>query len=181
MMMPLLVPLLLSRKKRVRSTALFTTEESTFDLLMMSMFSLFSSRRKCSCSYSYSYSRRLKKCGFYTGLERRNFSILSALVLGRFLLFLLHSAHAPRAEEIQRHFFLVFFVFVFFSGLPLRLVARIYLVLREALWRKNNTPLLVVVVAVEYPHGKERRRQRRSTKGGDRNNDKPKIAEESRR
>ena len=40
-MMPLLVPLLLSRKKRVRSTALFTTEESTFDLLMMSMFSLF--------------------------------------------------------------------------------------------------------------------------------------------
>jgi hypothetical protein len=43
--MPLLVPLLLSRKKRVRSTALFTTEESTFDLLMMSMFSLFSSRR----------------------------------------------------------------------------------------------------------------------------------------
>jgi hypothetical protein len=43
--MPLLVPLLLSRKKRVRSTALFTTEESTFDLLMMSMFSLFLSRR----------------------------------------------------------------------------------------------------------------------------------------
>jgi hypothetical protein len=39
--MPLLVPLLLSRKKRVRSTALFTTEESAFDLLMMSMFSLF--------------------------------------------------------------------------------------------------------------------------------------------
>jgi len=120
-------------------------------------------------------------CGFYTKLERRNFSILSALVLGRFLLFLLRSAHAPRAEKLQRHFFLVFFVFVFFSGLPLRLVARIYLVLREALWRKNNTPLLVVVVAVEYPHGKERRRQRRSTKGGDRNNDKPKIAEESRR
>ena len=33
--MPLLVPLLLSRKKRVRSTALFTTEESIFDLLML--------------------------------------------------------------------------------------------------------------------------------------------------
>jgi hypothetical protein len=62
-------------------------------------------------------------CGFYTGLEGRNFSILSALVLGPFLLFLFHSAHAPRDEEIQRHFF-DFFVFVFFS-LPLRLVARI--------------------------------------------------------
>ena len=32
--MPLLVPLLLSRKKRVRSTTLFTTE-STFDLLIL--------------------------------------------------------------------------------------------------------------------------------------------------
>lgn len=53
-MMLLLVPLLLSRKKRVRSTALFTTE-STFDLLMMLMLSLFLSR-KYSCSYSYSYS-----------------------------------------------------------------------------------------------------------------------------
>ena len=177
-MMLLLVPLLLSRKKRVRSTALFTTE-STFDLLMMLMFSLFLSRSSILVRILIRI-RRLK-CGFYTGLERRNFSIVSALVLGRFLLFLLHSAHAPRAEKLQRHFFLVFFVFVFFSGLPLRLVARIYLVVQKALWRKNNTPLLVVVVAVEYPHGKERRRQRRSTKGGDRNNDKPKIAEESRR
>ena len=34
-MMPLLMPLLLSRKKRVRSTTLFTTEESIFDLLML--------------------------------------------------------------------------------------------------------------------------------------------------
>ena len=176
-MMLLLVPLLLSRKKRVRSTALFTTE-STFDLLMMLMLSLFLSR-KYSCSYSYSYSSF--EVWLLHRIGTKNFSILSALVLGRFLLFLLHSAHAPRAEEIQRHFFLVFFVFVFFSGLPLRLVARIYLVVQKALWRKNNTPLLVVVVAVEYPHGKERRRQRRSTKGGDRNNDKPKIAEESRR
>ena len=33
-MMLLLVPLLLSRKKRVRSTTLFTTE-STFDLLIL--------------------------------------------------------------------------------------------------------------------------------------------------
>ena len=54
LMMLLLVPLLLSRKKRVRSTALFTTE-STFDLLMMLMLSLFLSR-KYSCSYSSSYS-----------------------------------------------------------------------------------------------------------------------------
>ena len=176
LMMLLLVPLLLSRKKRVRSTALFTTE-STFDLLMMLMLSLFLSR-KYSCSYSYSYSSF--EVWLLHRIGTKNFSILSALVLGRFLLFLLHSAHAPRAEEIQRHSF-VFFVFVFFSGLPLRLVARIYLVLQKALWRKNNNPLLVVVVAVEYPHGKERRRQRRSTKGGERNNDKPKIAEESRR
>jgi len=44
------------------------------------------------------------------------------LGLGPFYLFLL-PAHAPRDEEIQRHFF-VFFVFVFFSTkLPLRLVA----------------------------------------------------------
>jgi hypothetical protein len=49
--------------------------------------------------------------------------------------------------------------------------------LQKALWRKNNYPLLVVV-AVEYPHRKERRRQKRSNNGGYRDNDKPKIAEE---
>ncbi len=53
-MMLLLTPLLLSRKKRVRSRALFTTEESTFDLLILLMLLLL--LRKYSCSYSYSYS-----------------------------------------------------------------------------------------------------------------------------
>ncbi len=53
-MMMLLTPLLLSCKKRVRSRALFTTEESTFDLLILLMLLLL--LRKYSCSYSYSYS-----------------------------------------------------------------------------------------------------------------------------